>query len=105
MSMGNDFNRERDFERARLNDERNRLYDMPSEDSSLAWLGGLFAFMLIVGGLFYAFSGSDADRVASNTLDRPATSQPITPPAAPPALTPPSAAPAPQPTPPAPAAQ
>jgi hypothetical protein len=71
--MDNDFNR--DF-------DRNRLYDAPRDDSSLAWLGGLFAFMLIIGGLFYAFSGPSGDRVTATNTSPPMT-QPATPPAAP----------------------
>ena len=47
-------------------DDRNRFYEGPNEDSSLAWIGGLFAFMVVIGGLFYAFSGPSGERVATN---------------------------------------
>ena len=66
--------------------DRNRFYDRPGDDSSLAWIGGLFAFMVVIGGLFYAFSGSDGERVATNTTPAPITrTAPAPTPAPPPA--------------------
>ena len=77
--FGDDFNRP-------LDADRNRFYDRTSDDSSLAWIGGLFAFMLVIGGLFYAFSGSNGDRVATNASPNPAPmTRPAPTPAPPPA--------------------
>ena len=69
-----------------LEADRNRFYDRPGEDSSLAWIGGLFAFMVVIVGLFYAFSGPSGDQVATNTpapIGRPAPAPTPAPPPAP----------------------
>ena len=67
--FGDDFNRPGEV-------DRNRFYDRPADDSSLAWIGGLFAFMVVIVGLFYAFSGANNEQVATNTTPPAARTTP-----------------------------
>ncbi len=76
--FGDDFNRPYEA-------DRNRFYERATDDTSLAWIGGLFAFMVVIGGLFYAFSGPSSDRVATNNTAPMTRTAPAPTPAPPPA--------------------